>query len=173
MERDNLQLEESQFIKRIEIQSIQTWIGHLGKYILYTPMQRAKIAQRTLNFPYAVIGSGLNRIVYDLGNGYVLKVPLSFIGLASNANEFHLYHYAHPDIKQHLCPVIELGLGWIVMKKMDRKMAVNLENLQKIGQLTQKFLLHFIVPVDLMPRNVALTHDNKIIVIDYGLFIPF
>jgi hypothetical protein len=143
----------------------------MSKYPFRTPWKKINLAQGTLTLPYKIIGSGLNRMVYDLGNGYVLKIAFSEIGLISNNREFNLYHSSQPDIQQYLCPVMERGQGWIVMKKMDRKVSMNLVNLQKLNELTMKFLLHRIIPVDLKLGNVALTQDNKMIVIDYGLFI--
>ncbi|MGE6261015.1 hypothetical protein ACQKCU_24575 [Heyndrickxia sporothermodurans] len=162
---------ESSFLSSKEIGSIDAWIFEMKKYPLLIPSVKKKLAQRTLEFKHKIIGNGLNRMVYDLGNGYVLKIALSEIGLISNAQEFCLYHCSHPDIRQYLCPVMEKGHGWIVMKKMDRKVSMNLVNLQKLSDLTMKFLLRGIVPVDLRLANIALTHDNEMIVIDYGLFI--
>jgi RIO-like serine/threonine protein kinase len=143
----------------------------MKKYPLHTPRKKMKLAQPTLELPYKIIGNGLNRMVYDLGNEYVLKIALSEIGLISNAQEFNLYHNSPPDIRQHLCPVMEMGQGWVVMKKMDCKVSMNLVNLQNLSELTMKFLLRGIVPVDLKLANIALTHDNQMVVIDYGFFI--
>ncbi|MGE8205625.1 hypothetical protein ACQKP0_13795 [Heyndrickxia sp. NPDC080065] len=162
---------ESSFLSSEEIRSIEEWTSEMKKYPLLIPIVKRKIAQRTLEIPHKNIGNGLNRMVYDLGNGYVLKIALSEIGLISNAQEFRLYHFSHPDIQQYLCPVMEKGQGWIVMKKMDHKASMNLVNLQKLSDLIIKFLLHGIVPVDLKLANIALTHDNEMVVIDYGLFI--
>ena len=161
----------SSFLSSKEIGSIDAWISEMKKYPLLIPTKKRKLAQRTLELPYKLIGNGLNRIVYDLDNGYVLKIAFSEIGLISNGQEFSLYHSAHPDIKQYLCPVKEKGQGWIVMKKMERKAPINLENLQKLSTLTMKFLLRGIIPVDLRLANIALSHDNEMVVIDYGLFI--
>lgn len=162
---------ESSFLTSKEIGSIDAWISKMIICSHCIPREKVKLAQRTLELPYKIIGNGLNRMVYDLGNGYVLKIALSETGLISNTVEFNLYHSSHPDIQQYLCPVLEKGRGWIVMKKMDRKVSMNLVNLQKLSELNMKFLLRGIVPVDLKLSNVALTHDNRMVVIDYGFFI--
>lgn len=161
---------ESSFLTSKEIDSIDEWISKMAIYPLSIPREKIKLAQRTLELPYKVIGNGLNRMVYDLGNGYVLKIALSEIGLKSNTQEFNLYHSSHPDILKFLCPVMEKGQGWIVMKKMDRKVSISLVNLQKLSELTMKLLLKGIVPVDLRLSNIALTDDNQMVVIDYGFF---
>jgi hypothetical protein len=169
--KESWQSKESLFLTSKEIDSIHAWISKMSKYPFRTPWKKIKLAQDTLTLPYKIIGSGLNRMVYDLGNEYVLKIAFSEIGLISNTREFNLYHNSHPDIQQYLCPVMDMGQGWIVMKKMDRKVSMNLVNLQKLSELTMKFSLHRIIPVDLRFGNVALTQDNQMIVIDYGLFI--
>lgn len=38
------------------------------------------------------ISSGRTRIVYDLGNGYILKVPKNKAGASSNRTEFLLFN---------------------------------------------------------------------------------
>jgi hypothetical protein len=162
--------EENSFLSSKEIDSIEAWISIMKTHPLSTPKEKMKLAKRTLDLPYKIIGNGLNRMVYDLGNGYVLKIALSEIGLISNTQEFNLYHSSHPDIRKYLCPVMEKGKGWIVMKKMDRKVSINLVNLHKLSELTMKFLLRGIVPVDLRLSNIALTDDNQMVVIDYGFF---
>lgn len=167
----NQNKKESSFLTGKEMKCIDTWISQMEKYSFRIPSEKRKIAQNTLYLlPYETIGNGFNRIVYDLGNGYVLKIALSEIGLKSNSQEFNLYHSAHPDIQKSLCPVMEKGQGWIVMKKMDGKASINVENIQKLSELAIKFLRQGIVPVDLRLANVALTHENQMVVIDFGLF---
>ena len=81
--------------------------------------QRMVIANNTLKFKYKMIGHGFNRIVYDLDNGYILKIALSYVGLIGNANEAYLYNNCNEEVKKYLCPVKEFGSGWIIMKKME------------------------------------------------------
>ncbi|HEY2420778.1 MAG TPA: hypothetical protein VGI04_05160 [Neobacillus sp.] len=161
---------ETSFLTRNEMDSIEAWISIMRIDPLSIPKEKMKLAQRTLELPYRIIGNGLNRMVYDLGNGYVLKIALSGLGLISNTQEFNLYHTSHPDIQKYLCQVMEKGQGWIVMKKMDRRVSLNLVNLQKLSKLTMKFLLRGIVPVDLRLSNIALSDDNQLVVIDYRFF---
>ncbi|WP_233522545.1 hypothetical protein [Peribacillus glennii] len=118
-----------------------------------------------------MIGHGFNRIVYNLANGYVLKIALSDIGLLSNYREFELFHNSDLNIRQYLCPVLEAGEGWVVMQKIDRKVPMRMRNVRSLSDLTMKFLMNRIVPVDLRLGNVAFTHDHQMVVIDYGLFI--
>ncbi|PLT35090.1 hypothetical protein [Bacillus sp. V5-8f] len=169
--KESIQSNESHFLTSKDIKSIHEWMAIYRRYLLYTPWQKKQLALRTLTLPYKVIGNGLNRMVYDLDNGYVLKIALSEIGVISNSQEFNLYQTSDSTIRKYLAPVMEMGQGWIVMKKMDHKVPINLVSLQNLTELTMKFLLHRVVPVDLRLGNVALTNDNQMIVIDYGLFI--
>lgn len=161
---------ESSFLTINDIGAIDRWISKMKETPLSLPSDKRKLAQRTLDLPYHVIGYGLNRLVYDLGSGYVLKIAFSEIGLICNTQEHTLYDNSNPEIRNYLCPVLAKGDGWIVMKKMERKASIKIENLEKLSKLSLIFLLHGIIPVDLRLANVALTDDNQMVVIDYGLF---
>ncbi|MBM7692021.1 hypothetical protein JOC77_001448 [Peribacillus deserti] len=156
---------------REEIDSIGTWASQMRKYPLYTPKQKMKLAKSILKLRYKMIGSGLNRMVFDLDNGYVLKVAFSGIGLISNKQEYNLYHSCKEEVRQFLCPVFEMGEGWIIMKKMDRKASMTSQHLLNLIAMRSKFYRNGILPVDLRFGNVALSQENKMLVIDYGLFI--
>ncbi|PLT29379.1 hypothetical protein [Peribacillus deserti] len=164
-------LKKRRFLTKQERQLIERWVSQMGNYPLDTPYQKMKIAEQIMQLPYKMIGNGLNRMVFDLGNGYVLKVAVSGIGLTSNKKEYTLYHSCHKEIRPFLCPVLEMGEGWIVMKKVKRKAAININNLISLVMLSSTFYRNGILPVDLRLDNVALSTENKMIVIDYGLFI--
>ncbi|UOE53107.1 hypothetical protein LIT38_13070 [Bacillus sp. CMF12] len=132
--------------------------------------QKRKRAEGILNLNYNVIGSGSHRIVYDLQNGYVLKIPLRERGFKSNKAEYNLFLNCPPELQKHLCPVVELGQGWMIMKKMDEKLPRNAEYEEKISNLGNLFLSYGINPLDLKRKNLMLAKDGKITVIDYGNF---
>jgi hypothetical protein len=117
-----------------------------------------------------MIGYGFNRIVFDLNNGYILKIAMCDVGLIGNANEAHIYNNCKKEVKKYLCPVKEFGSGWIIMKKMDNKVPFAIMEYAKLIELQINFLMHGIIPIDLRLANVAYTEDNQMVVIDYGLF---
>lgn len=153
--------------------SISRWIAKLerynwlGQYDRLTPNHRAKIARAELRLPYRSLGHGFYRLVYDLGNGYVLKVAISSSGMRCNELEYRLYASCTKHIKQHLCPVAGFGHGWIIMKKM--KVAGTGKHL-KLKVLSKKFRKAGILPYDMKRANSAM-YEGRIVVIDYGNFM--
>ncbi|WP_155889995.1 hypothetical protein [Peribacillus kribbensis] len=164
---------KSSFLTHEEVTSIETWIKKLNRYSLHTQNQKITYIKNMFSHSYRILGQGLNRIVFDLGNGHVLKIALSEVGLLSNKNEHSLYTDCHPSVKKYLCPVKEHGNGWIVMKKMDDKLPPTLQNFNKLINLHARFFSQGILPVDLRPVNTALDKKGKLKIIDYGLFMKF
>ncbi|UVI28641.1 hypothetical protein [Paenibacillus spongiae] len=142
-----------------DLESIRHWI-----------MNMKRKSKNKLRLKYTVIGSGKTRIVYDLENGYVVKVALSKKGLTSNQKELHLYNRCSRRLRKHLCPVIEYGNGWIIMKKISRIEKLTEEYEKKLPRLRKKFLKEGIEARSLRSKNLAISSDNRIIVIDYGSF---
>ena len=168
---ERIQSNKSSMLSRKEIETIETWISQMGIYQLFeTVTQKMVIAKNTLNFKYKMIGHGFNRIVYDLDNGYILKIALSYVGLIGNANEAYLYNNCNDEVKKYFCPVKEFGTGWIIMKKMDTKVSYTIMEYTKLIELELKFLSYGIIPIDLRLANVAFSEDDEMVVIDYGLF---
>jgi hypothetical protein len=169
---ESVQSNKSSILSGYDIQSIDLWISKMKQNWFRTIRQKSEKAKSTLQLPYTIIGGGTNRIVYDLNNGNVLKVAISNWGLQCNKTEFEIYTHCPNDLRKHLCPVKESGNGWIIMDKMDRKVPFDIHYLTKIPELEMKFLMAGIIPMDMKKRaNLALTKENEIIVIDYGLFI--
>ncbi|WP_264739400.1 hypothetical protein [Cytobacillus firmus] len=127
-------------------------------------------AQGILKLKYKVIGGGSHRIVYDLQNGYVLKIALRKRGFKSNKAEYNLYINCPPELQKHFCPVVELGDGWIIMQKMVIGVPGSSEYEKKISNLGNLLLSYGIEPLDFKRKNLALTQDGEITVIDYGNF---
>ncbi|MBX9974047.1 hypothetical protein [Cytobacillus firmus] len=127
-------------------------------------------AEDILKLNYKMIGGGSHRIVYDLQNGYVVKIALRKRGFKSNKVEYNLFLNSPPKLQKHLCPVVELGQGWIIMKKVDKELPRSTEYEEKISNLGNLFLSYGIKPLDLKRKNLALTQDGEITVIDYGNF---
>ncbi|ASS92921.1 hypothetical protein [Peribacillus simplex] len=162
---------KSTMLSRQEIKAIESWISQMGKFQFYkTAGQKMSTARKTLKFKYKILGHGFNRVVYDLNNGYILKVAFSEVGLISNANEAYIYNNCNKEVKEYFCPVKEYGTGWIIMKKVDTKVPFAIKEYTKLIKLELKFLRYGIIPIDLRLENVGYNENDEMVVIDYGLF---
>jgi hypothetical protein len=155
-----------------DIQSINLWISKMNYYEDQDRKQKVKNAKRTLRFKYKIIGYGWHRIVYKLNNGYILKVAISNHGFKSNETEYKVYTNCPSELRKSLCPVKEIGHGWIIMEKMASYIPVTKVSSEKLSELENKFLKYRIDPKDIMNRsNLVLSKTGEITVIDYGDFI--
>ncbi|CAH0174140.1 hypothetical protein SRABI96_01269 [Peribacillus sp. Bi96] len=162
---------KSKMLSRQEIKAIESWISQIGTFqFLNTADQQMVTAKKTLKFKYKMIGHGFNRVVYDLNNGYILKIALSEVGLISNANEAYIYNNCNEEVKKYICPVKEHGTGWIIMKKVDTNVPLAIKEYTKLINLGLKFLRYGIIPIDLRLDNVGYNENDEMVVIDYGLF---
>ncbi|MGE7903249.1 hypothetical protein ACQKNS_02415 [Peribacillus sp. NPDC094092] len=169
-ERKN-QPNKSTMLSMQEINAIENWISQMGKFQFYkTAGQRISTARKSLKLKYTIIGHGFNRVVYDLNNGYILKVAFSEVGLISNANEAYIYNNCNVEVKKYLCPVKEHGTGWIIMKKVDTRVPLAIKEYAKLIKLELKFLRYGIIPIDLRLDNVGYNENDEMVVTDYGLF---
>ncbi|MDD9781738.1 hypothetical protein PVE99_04920 [Priestia megaterium] len=157
-------------MSNLEIQSINLWLSKIHHNKDTSKSQRANKAKTILQLKYQKIGNGRQRIVYDLNNGYVLKVALTKKGIQCNKREFKIYNHCRADLRKHLCPVKEVGRFWIIMEKMDIKVPNGIYN-KEVTQLKNKFLAAGIRPRDMGNSNIRLSKKGKITVIDYGHFI--
>lgn len=166
-----LQLNKGSMLRPEEIQAIDSWVAKMGKHHFFeTTAQRMTSATKTLNLQYEMIGHGYNRIVYDLDNGYILKVALSEVGMVANANEAHIYNNCREEVRKYICPVSEYDSGWIIMKKMDTSVRHAVLDYMKLIKLEIIFLKYGMIPIDLRIANVAFSEEQEMVVIDYGLF---
>lgn len=126
-----------------------------------------------------IIGSGARRVVYDLGNGFVLKVARSKDGVISNQREVAAFHSLPPDLRNNLGKIIgyEKKYQWVKMRKYQREFPRHIVYARKLGQLKQLFLKHGIIPWDVTSRtgkpnykNLRIRKNGAIVVIDYGNF---
>jgi len=162
----------SVFLSNWEIKSINLWLSKMHHYKDNSKSQRANKAKEILQLEHKMIGNGRNRIVYDLNNGYVLKVALTEWGIQSNKTEFKIYNHCPVDLREHLCLVKEDGHGWIIMKKMEIEVPDEIYN-KELTQLKNKFLAAGIKPKDMWKSNMRLSKKGKITVVDYGNFIMY
>ncbi|MGG3888373.1 hypothetical protein [Metabacillus fastidiosus] len=162
---------KSQFLDDDDIKSINLWISKMEKYENLDKGQRTNKAKDILNLKYPILGVGNRRIVYDLNNGCILKIPTIDEGLKNNKNEYKIYKNCPAVLKKHLCPVEEFEHGWIVMRKMTVRMQRNDSYKQKSAILRDDFMRFGIIPKDMKRINVRLSDEGELIVIDYGSFI--
>lgn len=139
------------------------------KYRTQSERKKARRAKKALQLPYQVIGSGLTRIVYDLGNGYVVKIAISRRGLESNKREDDVYSRCSSSTRAYLCPVLEYGYGWVIMKKIIRCEILTEQDDVTLQKLRRRFLKEKIIARSLRSKNLARL-SNRLIVIDYGSF---
>ncbi|KKK38096.1 hypothetical protein WQ57_09745 [Mesobacillus campisalis] len=161
----------STILSNSDIKSIHLLISTLKNGNKKNRKKMAEKAKEILQLKYKVIGCGKQRIVYDLQNGYVLKIAFCKLGIKSNETEFKMYNiHCPPELRKHLCPVIELGQGWIIMRKMESEVPMNKDFDKMLTELKNKFLMYGINPNDLTKYNLALSETGTITVIDYGNF---
>lgn len=136
----------------------------------------SETARRWLGLPYAYIGRGRNRIVYDLKNGAILKVAVTRKGIRNNEMEEQLYASVSPSVQKHLAKVIDRGRGWIIMQKVHRRVSRNAKNARRVHAMIRKFEKQGIKVMDLVSgtnrikwKNVGRIR-NKLVVLDYGKF---
>lgn len=124
----------------------------------------------------SVIGSGKWRVVYDIGDGKVLKVAKNSGGIINNENEVKIYESSSSSIKKHLARITDHGTGWLIMKNEDKQFPRSSKYKKKLIKLKRKFRNHDINPLDIFTRKNKPKRKNlrvrkgKIIVIDYGKF---
>jgi hypothetical protein len=131
------------------------------------------------------IGSGGTRVVYDLGNGYVLKIAKSTKGILCNKMEVKLYESSLKPIKKYLAQIIDYDTAyrWVTMKKYDQKFPPNSPIYRReLMKLVKKFLDNGIIPSkgvghydkpytpNLRLKHLRLKWSKQIVVIDYGGF---
>lgn len=152
-----------------DLKSINRWITRLGQYNRLTGKRKANIARAKLRLRYRSLGHGKHRLVYDLGNGCVLKVAISLRGMLCNKLEHKLYFSCAKPIKQHLCPVTGFGHGWILMRKMQAKVPNARKYHRQLKMIRTKLRKAGIYPIDLKRANLAM-YGGRIVVVDYGHF---
>ncbi|MGG1600709.1 hypothetical protein [Paenibacillus naphthalenovorans] len=127
----------------------------------------------------SLLGSGARRIVYDLGNGYVLKVAKSKYGIKSNKREVNTYRSSPPPLRKRLAEIIDYGnhYRWLIMKKHTRKFPNSSKHKRNLYKLRIMFKSNGIRAYEVLTRrgkpnyeNLRVNRNGKIVVIDYGNF---
>ncbi|MES9774994.1 hypothetical protein [Priestia megaterium] len=162
----------SVFLSNWEMKPIKLWLLKMYHYKDKSKSERANKAKTILQLKHKMIGNGRNRIVYDLNNGYVLKIAITKWGIQNNKTEFKIYKHCPVDLREHLCLVKEAGHGWIIMEKMQVEVPDEIYD-KGLIKLKNKFLDARIKPKDMWKSNMRLSKKGKITVVDYGNFIMY
>lgn len=134
------------------------------------------------NYGKKTIGVGARRIVYDIGNGQVLKVAKSKYGIKSNRKEVILFNSSSSEVRKLLGEIIdyEHKYQWVKMKKYKRDFPPLKEYKRKLYQLRAIFHKNGIIPYEILGNNgkpnynnLRLKDNGAIVVIDYGNFSNF
>jgi hypothetical protein len=125
------------------------------------------------------IGSGGTRVVYDLGNGYVLKLAKSKKGILCNKMEVNIYKSTLKPLKKYFAQIVDYDTAylWVTMKKYDRKFPNSPIFRRALMKLVKKFLKNGIIPSKGVSHynkpytpNLRLKRKKQIVVIDFGGF---
>lgn len=126
---------------------------------------------------YRYIGSGSGRKVFDLGNGYVIKVAKNKAGIAQNKSEYKISFYNHSNlfakviqasnnfnllIMQKANKINNISYVWKYFNVTSQREFLNLKELQNIER-NYNLLLD-----DLARESSWGTINGRPVIIDYG-----
>ena len=126
---------------------------------------------------YRQIGSGSSRKVFDLEDGYVIKVAKNRAGIAQNESE---YNISHDDNSGLFAKVIEVSnnFKFLIMEKADKIYHISevleyfkvrskrqLLNLKEIQKIKRNYNL---LSGDLKKKSSWGMVNGKPVIIDYG-----
>ena len=126
---------------------------------------------------YRYIGSGSSREVFDLGNGYVIKVAKNWAGIAQNKSEYNISQY---DDSGLFAKVVQVSndFKFLIMEKADKIYSMSeiwkyfnvrgksgLFHLKEIQDIKRHFNL---LLADLERKSSWGMIDGRPVIIDYG-----
>lgn len=158
--------------------TIKKWIKKVKKNHFQSRRESYSYAQKHLILPYPEIGCGKHRIVFDLQNGYVLKVALSVKGVTNNKIEAKLYQSVRSSLRKYLAPVIDHGKGWVIMERFDVRLDDTDDHIRLCKKMMNTFRKKGVQPNDIFLKrknkikksNIRLNQEGELVVIDYGNF---
>jgi len=126
---------------------------------------------------YRLIGSGSGRKVYDLGNGYVVKVAMNRKGIAQNEAENYIASSDNSDLFARIQTMSKDSI-MLIMEKADRirsisevwryyKVRNNWELFQR-KEFRDIIIKHKLQRADLCRASSWGMVKGKIVIIDYG-----
>jgi hypothetical protein len=126
---------------------------------------------------YRYIGSGSSREVFDLGNGYVIKVAKNWAGIAQNECEYNISHYDNSDLFAKVVQVSS-DFYFLIMEKADK--IYNISEVFKHFKVSDKRELFHLKEIQDIKKNYNLVLadfnrksnwgiiNGRPVIIDYG-----
>ncbi|OOM74185.1 hypothetical protein CLPUN_40670 [Clostridium puniceum] len=102
---------------------------------------------------YGYIGSGSSRDVFDLGNGYVIKVAKNMAGIAQNECEYNISCYDKSDLFAKVVQVSN-GFYFLIMEKADK--IYNISEVFRYFRVSDKRELFHVKEIQNIKRNYNL-----------------
>ena len=126
---------------------------------------------------YKYLGKGSSRRVFDMRNGYVLKVAINEAGIAQNKAEYHIYHSDETGIFAEVIDELK-EYKYLIMKKA-RKIKEFKSVLKYFGVSNKDSLKNLDVIKNIISRYDLVWKefkketswgivDEKVVIIDYG-----
>jgi len=126
---------------------------------------------------YKYIGSGSSRDVFDLENGYVVKMARNFAGIAQNKAEYNISNYSDSNLFAKVIKVSN-DFNFLIMEKADKIYNIS-EVLDYFNVRDKKELLHLeelqniksnynLILGDLDRKSSWGIIKRKTVIIDYG-----
>lgn len=127
-----------------------------------------------------VLGEGARRLVYDLGNGYVIKLAKTDNGILNNRTEVAIYRQVPYRLRRNLARIVSYASGyeWLIMLRYGRKFPKSRKYRRRLKRIKDRFRKFGILPYEMFGRskpgpnyqNLRTARSGKIVVIDYGNF---
>ena len=136
-----------------------------------------QIAENVRNKSYKFLGSGSGRSVFDLDNGYVVKVAKNLKGLAQNKTEYKIAKDSGSELFAKI-PEISENFELLIMEKAEKledfSLVFKYFNVRNHGELF--YIKQFrdlpeefgLLPIDLVRRDSWGTIEGRPVIIDYG-----
>lgn len=126
---------------------------------------------------YRYIGSGSSRDVFDLGNGYVVKVAKNRAGIAQNESEYNISYYDNSGLFAEVAKVSK-NFNFLIMKKASKIYNFS-EVLRHFNVRDKRELLHLkelqnikgdynLLLADLERKSSWGMINGRAVIIDYG-----
>ena len=129
------------------------------------------------NGNYKRIGAGSGRIVYDLANGYVLKVVKNKKGIAQNSAEYQIFSTNSSNLFAKI-PYVSMNFDFLIMKKADKIENIsyvlnyfhvsNTKELFELVEFKNIISKNNLLPADLRRHANWGIINNRPVIIDYG-----
>ncbi len=136
-----------------------------------------QIAENLRNQSYTYLGSGSGRKVFDMGNGFAVKVAKNRKGIAQNKAEYDICKSGAPDVFARIIKVSE-HFDLLIMEKAEKleDFSVvlkhfnvrNFKELFKLKEFRELSYTYGLLPDDLVRRDSWGTINGTPVIIDYG-----